>query len=254
MKARNIEVGNLIGRTKRFEIYLGSKDDATPVILKIAKTYEDGSVLSDEAGKFSALKGFVDLVAETETKKGRETAHYDWLFATLAESFEEPSLDDRRVNVYQMPEGASPDTLIPLPKLVKETKVDPRTSVWVLGRLLKIYAFFELIAIEKGNDYVRYPKFSPGDFLIGPEFHRVVYYNYSGMVDDAIATNFVKQIAEYIKNWVVVTDDEKERKYHELLEDLSENGREKAGEAHADLYELVKELWGIEYYPFTTRG
>ena len=83
--------------------------------------------------------------------------------------------------------------------------------------------------------------------------HKTVYYNYSGKVDEAIATEFVKEIAEYIKNWVVVTDDEKEQEYYGLLKDLSENGREKADEAHADLYKLVRKLWGIEYYPFTTR-
>ncbi len=252
MKVRNIEVGNRIGESSKFRIYLGKTDDGQSVILKVAKTFEDGDILAKEAGEFNMLRAFEEQIAKFEADQGKGESHYDWLFASLLSSFMEPTQEDRRINVFTALD-ADLDKLTPLTKLHAETEIDVRTSVWILGRFLKFYGFFELLAVDLDSSIVRYPVFLPDDYLIGPERHRLVYYNFSGDVADVTACDFVKTIAKFILSWVVIEDDPLEQKYLHLLQDFAEHGRDSFEEAHGDLYRLIKGFWGIHYYPFTYR-
>ena len=248
---RNIEVEARIGEAKKFRVYIGTRNDGQPVILKVAKTFEYGDVLAQEAGKFNILSSFEERVAMFEAEQGGKPSHYDWLFAKLEASFMEPAQDDRRINVFTTPE-ADLGELVPLSKLRNKTEIDARTSVWILGRLFKLYSFFELLAVANGeNSVARYPIFSPDDYLIGPKRHRLIYYNFSGDMADVVAYDFVKAIAKFILDWTV--DDPSEQEYFELLKDFSKFGRDSFEGAHGNLYELVKKLWGIQYYPFTYR-
>ena len=251
MRVRNIEVGNRIGESPKFRIYLGTTDDAKQVILKVAKTFEDGDILAREAGKFNIMQSLGTEIAKFESDQGGNS-HYDWLFANLLSSFMEPTQGDRRINVLEVFD-TDLGKLVPLAKLHAETEIDARTSVWILGRFLKFYSFFELMAASGDNPITRYPVFSPDDYLVGPERHRLVYYNFSGDVADVIANDFVKAIAKFVLSWVAIEEDPLEQKYFHLLQDFAENGRTSFEEAHGDLYELVEELWGIHYHPFTYR-
>ena len=252
MRVRNFEVGDRIGEASKFRIYLGTRDDKQPVILKVAKTFEDGDVLAQEAGKFNILRSFGEQVAKFEVSQGRSSSHYDWLFANLLSSFMEPAQGDRRINVFMTPD-ADLSKLIPLTKLHAEVEIDTRTSIWILGRFFKFYSFFELLAADRDDNVSRYPIFSPDDYLIGPEKHRLIYYNYSGDMADIIANDFVKAISRFVFGWVVTGDNLEEQEYLKLLKDLSEHGRYSFEEAHKDLYQLAEKLWGIQYYPFTYR-
>ena len=252
LRVRNIEVGARIGEAPKFRIYLGKTDDEQQVILKVAKTFEDGDILAAEAGEFNTIRSFGSEVALFQEKQGGENSHYDWLFANLLTSFMEPTQDDRRINVFTMPD-IDLSKLVPLAKLHTDTEIDTRTSIWILGRFFKFYSFFELIAASTDYPITRYPLFSPDDYLIGPERHRLIYYNFTGDIADVVALDFVKATTNFILGWVVTGDDPKEQEYYELLKDFSKLGRASFEEAHRELYELVKKLWGIQYYPFTYR-
>lgn len=251
LKVRNYEVGKLIGESSKFRVYLGD-NDGRQVVLKVAKTFEDGDYLAEEAGWFNILRSFIIEVAKMQAKSGKDSSHYEWLFANLVSSFLEPSQNDRRINILEVVDTDF-GRLVPLPKLRAQTEIDARTSVWVLGRFLKIYSFYELLAISGDNPTTRYANFSPGDYLIGPERHRLIYYNHSGAMNDAVANNYVRAIAEFILEWVVIEDDPTEKEYYQLIEDFAANGRSTCEEAHAELYRLIRKLWGIKYHPFTYR-
>ena len=242
-------MGSRIGESSKFRIYLGTMDDEQPVILKVAKTFEDGDILAEEAGKFNILRSFEEQVAKFEADQGGSNSHYDWLFANLLSSFMEPTQGDRRINVFATPD-IDLSKLIPLTKLHAEVEIDTRTSIWILGRFLKFYSFFELLATDI---VIRYPIFSPDDYLIGPGKHRLIYYNFSGDIEDVVAYDFVKAVSRFILNWVVVGDDPAEQAYLKLLKDFSESGRDTFEKAHGDLYRLVEGLWGIKYHPFIYR-
>lgn len=249
MKVRNYEVGKPIGEAPKFRIYLG-KDGEKQVIIKVAKTFEDGDSLAEEAKWFNLIGAFVSQVATMEEDLGKNSSHYDWLFANLRSSFLESTQQDRRINVFEVVDTDF-DKLTPLSKLQAQTKIDARTSVWILGRFLKIYGFYELLAVAGDNPIIRYADFSPDDYLIGPGRHRLIYYNHSGSIADVIASRYVKSIANFIAEWVTIENDSAEQDYFQLINDFATNGRATCKEAHSELYQLVSELWGIQYYPFT---
>lgn len=254
-KVRDYEVGTQLGISKKFRVYTGERSDGKPVIMKVAKTFDSGDILAVEAGWFNQMRTFSDEIRRLEAKSGKDS-HYNWLFARLEASFMEPTQGDRRINVFTLPD-VDFSKVVPLAKLVRQTEIDTKTSIWVLGRLFKLYSFFELFAIENEAPAVEYPVFSLDNFLIEPEKHRIIYYNYSGKNDDVIANEYVKQITKEVLAWASVEDDDeasgKPQKYQELLEELAEKGCLTFETAHIMLYQLVDELWGRVYYPFTYR-
>ena len=246
VKFQDITINNKIGETSQFRIYTASKEDES-FIVKVAKTFDDGNVLEREAAKFTSLNSqveHIDTLADKTTELG---SGYKLLLANINRSFMEPTQGDRRVIIISTPE-ISIDNLVPLPKLSNQTVIDARTSVWILGRIFKLYSLFELIKCINSDEATKYPLFSPGDYLISPEYHRVIYYNFSGEIEDSLATNFVKAITKFVRKWV---DDESDTEYLNLLDSFITDGRDTFENAHKELYELVEGLWGIEYYPFT---
>lgn len=252
MKVRNIEVGPLIGVAPSFRVYPGKTDDGKSVILKVAKTFEDGDVLMKDASRFTRLNTFEKELAKFEMEQNGSNSHYDWLFAHLESSFLEPTQNDRRINVYTTPE-IEIDKLIPLSKLRLDTEIDARTSIWILGRLFKFYSLFELRAASEEATYPKYPSFWIDDFLIAPKEHRLVYYNYSDEYTSFYANEEVKTVSHYIKEWAVCGNDPAEQEYSNLLDDFVKFGRKSFAEAHHELYELVEKHWGFKYHPFTHR-
>ena len=250
MKVRGIEVEKKVGESSKFRVYLGSDKDGKQVILKVAKTFEDGDVLAKEASQFNMMRTFGDEIASMQESQEGKNSHYDWLFAKLLASFMDPAQGDRRINMLAMPD-VDLARLVPLAKLHRETKIDARTSVWILGRFFKFYSFFELLAAANNSHVARYPIFSSGDYLIEPERHRLIYYNFSGDEADVIANNFIKEIARFVVDWVAAKNDQEDQRYLGLIKDFSENGRDSFEHAHGELYHLANELWGIKYYPFT---
>lgn len=251
-KIRNVEVGNRIGEAPKFRIYSGETEDKQKVIIKVAKTFEDGDHLAEEASKFNILGSFTDHLESLEQSKSMSPLRYDWLFARLNASFLEPSQGDRRINIFSIPD-IDMDVLIPLTKLSKETEIDSRSSIWILGRFLKFYSLHELMSCSGDNPVANYPLFSSDDYLIGPKDHRLIYYNFSGEMADVVAFEFVKAIAKFILEWFTPDDTDEDQKYRELLEDFSAKGRFSVEQAHLDLYDLVESLWGYKYHPFTYR-
>lgn len=251
MRVQDIEVKKRIGESSKFRIYLGERGDQhEEVVLKVAKTFEDGVILSKEAGIFTSLGAFVDEITRLEEGSGAgNTANYGQLLAHLESSFMEPTQSDRMINVFSFPDTTMSE-LTPMAKLYKSTEIDPRTSVWILGRLFKLYGFYELI---KEDGIPSYPHFRADDYLIGPTKHRLIYYNCSEMTADVVAYDFVREITNFIISWLPASMDEKDQIYRDLLHDFSINGRKKCREAHKDLYEVVNDLWGIQYHPFTYR-
>ena len=251
MELRGYKVGSQIGESSKCRLYLG--DIATKqVVIKVAKTFEDGDFLAEEANWFGVVNSFIKQVAVMQKELGETDAHYDWLFAGLVSSFLEPTQEDRRINLLRVTDVELSD-LVPLPKLREQTQIDVRTSVWILGRFLKIYSFYELMSSSGDNPIFKYANFSPGDFLIGPKTHRLIYYHHSGHTTDVVATTHVKPIVQFILDWMAAEDGLSEQAYIELLQDFATKGRLSFEEAHAELYKLVRELWGIQYHPFTYR-
>lgn len=252
IKVRDIDVEKLIGESSKFRVYLGHIRDQQ-VVVKVAKTFKDNDVLVKDARTFNTLRTFDLHLQDMSERLHQNTVDYNLLFANLVSSFMAESQGDRRINVYTTP-GLNFDSAMPLAKLSTQFEIDARTSVWIIGRLFKFYGMFELLKIARNLDACNYPVFSEHDYFIGPEIHRLVYYNFSDEIYDVYATEIVKHIASYMLKWTVFDDTSENQRYQSLLEDFSMHGRETAAKAHEDLYDLIRELWGIHYYPFTYRA
>ena len=74
LKVRSYEVGNLIGEAPKFRIYLGH-DDGKNVVIKVAKTFEDGDLLIEEASWFNVLRAFIAQVAAMQEELDQIDAH-----------------------------------------------------------------------------------------------------------------------------------------------------------------------------------
>lgn len=249
---RGVEVDKLIGESSKFRVYIGHMNDGKQAILKVAKTFEDGKVLVEDARVLNELKNFELHLRETMQAPCADAANYDLLFAKLMSSSMEESQQDRRINIMTIPE-TDLDSITPMSKLTAQTEVDVRSSIWVLGRLLKFYGLFEIMRVANNDDACKYPKFSENDYLIGPRHHRVVYYNYSGEIYDVYAKEIVSKITQSILGWTVFDGSQESLRYQSLLASFANDGRQTAAEAHKELYDLVRELWGIGYWPFTYR-
>ena len=270
MTIKDIEVGSRFGETSKFRVYHGTMiDSRQPVIVKVAKTFEDGDVLAEEAAKFTRMRIFADELKKLEQKAKNKDSGYGLLFANLEASFLEATQDDRRVNVFSIPE-IEPEKLIPLPKLRDKLVIDLRTSAWILGRLFKFYSFFELQAEEDDIPFARYPTFLPSDFLIAPREHRLIYYNFSDEEWDVVAFETIKPIVSFISDWCepkiedvrsggeyyipFFKGDKTATEMHDyltMLERFKTKGCYSFSNAHKEFYKTIEELWGIEYYPFT---
>lgn len=253
-----LEQVSCIAETQGYRIYAGMAVDADedgsshsdnnddeksrfPVILKVAKTFEDNDVLAREASKFSLFGIFQDRLTELEKLETPMTVHYDWFFANLLTSFTKPDFGERRINVFTIPDMT--DGLVPLARLRATTELDTGSSFCMLLLFCKIYGFFELLATDDGNGMVvNYPLFSPDDYLFAPRSWRLIYYNFSGDAPDMMANDFVRVIASFVRGWTVFEKTEAGQRYAKLLEDLSEIGRDSFVGAILELLRLRKDL------------
>ena len=68
LRVKNIEVGNRIGEASKFRIYSGKTDSGEQVILKVAKTFEDGDQLQITVDGVTCLVHATDAALMTEER------------------------------------------------------------------------------------------------------------------------------------------------------------------------------------------
>ena len=68
LRVKNIEVGNRIGEASKFRIYSGKTDSGEQVILKVAKTFEDGDQLQITVDGVTYLVHATDAALMTEER------------------------------------------------------------------------------------------------------------------------------------------------------------------------------------------
>lgn len=263
MMIKDVKIVKLVGEAENFRLYTGKRGNET-VLVKVAKTIDDNQLLAMEAGRANEMKEFNTQLEDFDKKNDRESPAFGLLFAELLYSFTESTQGDRRINVFRI-NGVEADNLIPLTKVAYQTIIDPRTSVWIIGRFFKLYFFYELMADfltgldhpdhEKVNPH--YPVFNPDDYFIDIAGHHLIYFGFSPTFEGASANPYIKDITRFMLDWLHEdcdkdTDDYiNSVKYIEQLWYFRDHNISTARCAHTELYSLVRELWGIEFYPFT---
>ena len=152
--------------------------------------------------------------------------------------------------------------MIPLTNITLKNRlrVDTRTSVWMLGKLLKLLAFAHSQNIAVGL-------LGGNNILIEPHQHYILIFDwlnaemYPGPIPTLTQRKEIVQVTTSILTVMGRTakgipndGDETLEPYIEYLLRLARGEERSAKSAHAHFYELADSLWkrGV-FYPFTTK-
>jgi serine/threonine protein kinase len=138
--------------------------------------------------------------------------------------------------------------------------IDPKTSGWILGKLLKLLAFVHEQGISIGD-------ISGENILIERDQHYVAIFDWDkaamypeGKVPDSVASDEIIQLTKEvlrvlggdIETGKLLPDSQlKDSQYENFLIRLILGVYSDAGEAHDDFYKLIRALWSREFWPFT---
>ena len=260
------EIGDRIGGNDAFNLFECILPDKRIGILKIARTLEQNGVLDKEAYILDLLrteaKETEEEYALIKTDKNTKL-NYQFCFPDLIESFISPEQDNRRVTIVCMSEIANKlGELVPLSNLKakKNLRIDPRTSAWILGKLLKLLDFAHSQNISIGN-------LDDDNILIHPQNHYISIFDWSeavlenGELDAKTVQNEIWNVTVAVIDamngdfdTMKFPEDEQlaDGEYVKFLERLLNEEFATAKEAHAKFYECIWSIWPREYYDFTT--
>ena len=248
------EVGKPLGGTDMFKIHECILPDKRVGFLKITTAYIL-DVLRTEA-------------TETEIEYAKSNPgkglNYRFYFPELIENFICAEQENRRIIIVCMSEVSNKlGDLVPLGNLISKAneRVDPRSSAWILSKLLKLLTFVHNMCISVGEAISR------SNILIHRENHYVsifdwsnAFYNMGGVEPEACSDD-LSRIAEQVivalggdpETGKLLEDDQlADGQYEDFLKKLLFNEVSSAKEAHEEFNVLKRELWPRGKHPFTT--
>ncbi|MES2931229.1 MAG: hypothetical protein V4682_00840 [Patescibacteria group bacterium] len=258
-------VSKRLGGTEKFTLYQCQQDGTEAMhILKIATEARFNGAIDREA---FLLRDMRERAAALEAeyaavKKGPELLNYGISFPILIETFIAKEQGRRRIMVMSF-EGVTDITkLVPMSHITTRDRVyvDPRTSAWMLGKLLKLLIFAHDQGIVVGN-------LDGDNILVERDQHYVVLFDWTTAVryDSGIPPDVVgKEIAHAAQavlralganpktGALPESDQLNEGGYQAHLLQLITGKSKDAAHAHADFYGLIRGLWPRSYYPYTT--
>lgn len=258
-------LGALLGSTEEFEIYACEVEGHKACILKLAVTPANNGLLDREALLLRTLTEAAERLelGFGERCKGKDWLNYQFVFPRLLDSFIVPIAGDRRVNIMSLSEICSDiSELVPLGHIASRDhqRVDPKTSAWILGKLLKTLVFAHSLGIALVGEI------NGDNILVNRDEHFVCIFDWSGAlegpsaVDDEAACVDISLVAIEVIEALggdrrLETLPESEQLegngYAEFIFGLANGVEHSAIEAHRKHYELVRAIWPRGFHPFT---
>lgn len=139
--------------------------------------------------------------------------------------------------------------------------IDPKTSVWILGKLLKMLVFVHDSKILVNDLQI-------SNILLNKSQHYVSIYNWSkaeirnGDLDDEEKRNEIVQVTKSvvlalggndITGAIPVDDQMEDDRYPELIKSLIQGTFSDALQAHQHFYEIARSIWPSKFHNFTTK-
>jgi serine/threonine protein kinase len=254
-----------IGSTEVFTLYECKLPDSSSGILKIATAKGNNGLLDREAYLLQVMKDEAQKMEEEYGKEsgGKKTPlNNHFFFPNLVETFIASDQDNRRASVLNFPDIAKKlSELVPLSYLASDhLRVDPRTSAWILGKLLKLLVFTHQQDISLGE-------ISSENILINKKNHFVCLFDWtkatiaSGEISKKVATEEISLVTKEVINILggskdgSLPPDEQltDSRYEDYLKLLISGGESDAYEVHQKFYKLIRDLWPRGYHQFTTK-
>ena len=254
-----------IALTDVYRLRICSLPDGRQAILKIVLDAKDNGVLDREAFLLKTMRDESDSVEKEYSEKfpGKIPLNYHFCFPQVVETFVLPDYENRRATVLAfhdiIPSGKIPD-LVPLSFITERHKlrVDPRTSAWIMGKLLKMLVFTQSVNVTVGD-------LSADNILINRDQHYVAVFDWTAATIGAVpmteskAKEEISEVAQAVLEVLgadrstgkLVADEQlADSQYEDLLRDLSEGKESDPKVAHSRFYKLIRSIWPRKFHPF----
>ena len=195
---------------------------------------------------------------------------YEKCFPRLRESFLFTEQGNRRINIIEIPATDSVRDLVPIehwrtrgieigPNLVK-VRIDPKSSAWLIGRLLKVFTLTQPIGISVG-------KIDGGNILVNSEKRRAIFFDWTDAhqydkyvpsekageeIASATKEVFLALGGSLAKGTLPPSDQLTDDRYAQLLLQFMSGAERNPDKAALRFYKLVREMWEPAIHPFTT--
>lgn len=259
-------VGKELGKDDRFKMYHCIAGDNKVCILKIARKTAFNGLLDREAFLLETMKAEAESLEEEYRRiKGTDQVwlNYHFFFPQVIETFISKEQGNSRINILSMAHIASDlDKLTPISYLLsrENVRVDPRSSAWILGKLLRMLVF-----IQSQNISVK--DLSGDNILINREKHYVSLFDWtkavlgnSPMPKEIVSVEIAK-VAELITSILggdpetgKLPEDKQlvDKRYENFIKNMADGLVDDIGQAHDKFYELIWSLWPRKFHQFTT--
>lgn len=263
--ALEYRVGKLLGSSSdRFNFYEcePTSEKGRPCILKVAQTKEVNGLLDKET---FLLQVMADYALSLESKNtGKKPYNYGSFFPSPIGSFIPEGQDGRRVSVIGFPRDIEVlSQLVPVSALAQVDRVwvDPRTSAWIVGKLLKVVDFAHAQGISVGS-------VTSDNTVIERDLHGVIVFDWTrashhgeGRVPASVAGKELSNVAEIgiaalggdlATGKLLPNEQLTDGRFEAFLRNMQLGYVTHAGDAHRRFYELIWDMWPNAFHPFTT--
>jgi hypothetical protein len=255
-----------VGGTEQFTLYLCTQEgQARQQILKIATATAHNALLDREAYLLSLMRDEAHRLEQEYAAKvgGKKVLNYDILFPDLAETFLSQAQGRRRVSVVSFKLVEKIGNLTPIGHIAEREMqiIDPRTSAWMIGKLLKLLQFAHDFKISVG-------KLSPDNILIERDQHYVTVFDWTAarLHPDAIPIETARsEISQAVRQiFLLLGGDLKtgklpeheqlpDSRYAELLHEFIGGTHVRAYDAFTRFYEGIRGMWPKGFHPYTSQ-
>jgi len=171
-------VGKKVAETERYRLYLCRPEGAgAACLLQIASKLEYNGVLDRAVYHLDRLSQEAERIEEEYTHVKANPKHflnYKLSFPETIDTFVAPDQRGRRVSILRFRGVEDVRQMVPLHTMVHldKLRVDLRTSVWIMGKLLKTLIFAHDAHFVVNNLVL-------GNILLEPDQHYVVIFNWA---------------------------------------------------------------------------
>lgn len=255
------DVGRKVAENPRYKVHLCTQEGGDPesLLLVVAQDGHNGVVdrwayvLRELARQAQRVEEEFALVKTNPDAK----LNYQLQFPQVVETFKSPK--GRQIMILAF-ESSSPSAMIPIARMVSKDKlrVDTKTSVWIMGKLLKLIGFAHAQNISLGA-------IANGTVLIDPDRHYVNVFDWTAATLSHIPLTEDDKRKEVVLASHVIVDalggdlrqrtipndaGEEGERYNAHLWTLVDGIYPDADQAHLRFYQLVDQLWERGYHKF----
>ena len=253
-----------LAQTAVYSVYLATDEtDGAWCMLKISPDIPGNGKLDREALLLKDIEREIDRIRMTE-KPGTIGGglHYEKCFPRVRESFLFTEQGNRRINIIEIPDTESIRDLVPLEqwRARERVRLDPKSSAWLMGRLLKIFTLTHPIGVCVG-------KIDGGNILVNPKKHRAIFFDWTEahqydkfVPPETVGEEIAKAATQVFlalggnlgKGTLPASDQLTDDRYAQLLLRFMSGVERDPDKVAQNFYKLIREMWEPEFHTFTT--